>query len=401
MPQPSMMAFEEALTALEKASPCLVQPETIPLNQALNRVLAVDIMANINIPPADNSAMDGYALRLSDRKENTPLNVSQRIPAGSSPTELQEGTCARIFTGAIIPKGADTVIMQENTSIDHHGQVTFTQLPQKGDNVRLAGQDVKKGQCVLAKGTRLKPQHIGMLASLGVNQLNCFKPLKVGILTTGDELISPEASSLELGQIYNSNSLMLVSLVQELGHSVQQVLHAKDTTVDIETALKNLSRDCELILSSGGVSVGEEDHIKQVIEENGFLSLWKVAIKPGKPIVFGRVFNTHFIGLPGNPSSTLVTFHWFARTAILGHSGETFNRPKHFKVKTDLQRAKAIGRDEFLRAYLTDNNQAQPHAQQSSGALFASCVTDGYLHIPAHRTIDTDQTYDFYPFSSF
>ena len=401
MSHPPMMPFEEALLAIESASPCLVEKESLPLNQALERVLAIDVIADINIPPADNSAMDGYALCSDDWQDKRLFSVSQRIPAGIAPDTLQPGTCARIFTGAMIPKGADTVIMQENAHIDASGKVSFSHIGSKGDNVREAGQDVTKGQIVLTKGIRLKPQHIGMLASLGIEQVYCYEKLKIGVLTTGDELVPPAADRLEIGQIYNSNSAMLVSLIQSLGHSIPHVLHAKDNIIETENALQALSRECDLILSSGGVSVGEEDHVKQVIEQNGSLNLWKVAIKPGKPIVFGRVFETPFIGLPGNPSSTLVTFHWFARTAILAHSGERYKRPTRFKVQTDARRSKAIARDEFIRASLTEQNKAQPHAQQSSGALFASCVCDGYLHIPAKHTIEENLTYDFYPFSSF
>jgi len=396
-----MMPFKDALIAIEKASSCLAEKELTELSTALNRILAIDIIADINIPPSDNSAMDGYALNSQDLQAGKPLEISQRIPAGIAPHPLQSETCARIFTGAIIPEGADTVVMQENTELDKQGRVVFHHTAQSGNNVRPKGQDVEIGQLVLTKGTRLQAQHLGMLASLGIHKVTCFKPLKVGILTTGDELIPSESPALKAGQIYNSNGAMLVGLVQKVGHSDHHCLHAKDNAIETENALKLLSHECDLILSSGGVSVGEEDHVKGVIEKNGSLDLWKVAIKPGKPLVFGRVFGTPFIGLPGNPSSTLVTFHWFARTAICSHSGELTAPPKKFKVHSYFSRKKAIGRDEFLRVTLNEENKAEPHPQQSSGALLASCVCDGYLHIPANQSVDLDQLFDFYPFSSF
>ncbi|MFT2112242.1 molybdopterin molybdotransferase MoeA [Marinomonas sp. 2405UD68-3] len=396
-----MMPFKDALIAIEEASACIVGQEPTELNNALNRILAVDIIAEINIPPSDNSAMDGYALSVQDLEEGKPLAISQRIPAGIAPHSLQPKTCARIFTGATIPEGADTVIMQENTEFDQQGRIVFNHTAQKGNNVRLKGQDVKIGQRILTKGTRLQPQHIGMLASLGVYEVTCFKQLKVGVLTTGNELVPVETRILKAGKIYNSNGPMLISLIQKLGHSAHSCLHVNDNIIETENALKSLSEDCDLILSSGGVSVGEEDHVKNAIEKNGSLSLWKVAIKPGKPLVFGDVFDTPFIGLPGNPSSSLVTFHWFARTAICAYSGEVIKHPKKFKVYPNFSRQKTISRDEFLRASLTEENKAVPHPQQSSGALFASCVCDGYLHIPANTSIDLNQRFDFYPFSSF
>ncbi len=396
-----MMPFKDALNAIEKASSCLVKQEYIKLHHALNRILATDIIAGINIPPADNSAMDGYALNAKEWQANQPLEISQRIPAGISPQALKPNTCVRIFTGAILPEGADTVVMQENTSIDSAGRVVFNHPLSQGDNVRPTGQDVKIGQQVLTKGTRLTPQHIGMLASLGIHQVTCFEKLKIGVLTTGDELTAVETPFLKSGQIYNSNGPMLISLIQNLGHSAHSCLHANDNPEETKNALRTLSAECDLILSSGGVSVGEEDHVKEVIEKNGAMDLWKVAIKPGKPLVFGHVFETPFIGLPGNPSSSLVTFHWFARVAITAHAGGRVKHPQKYKVYPSFSRKKAIGRDEFLRVSLSEDNKAEPHPQQSSGALFASCVSDGYLHIPANQSIDQSQLFDFYPFSSF
>ena len=393
-----LLPFTQALVEIEAKSKCLVKAETIELNQSLGRVLAQDVFADIDIPPAANSAMDGYTMRFEDFQEGKIFEVSQRIPAGQAPLTLKENTVARIFTGAEVPENADLVIMQESATVEENG-VSFQNTPIQNENIRPQGQDVKKGAQVLSKGLRLEAQHLGIIASLGINQIKVFSCLKVGILTTGDELISA-GSPLKKGQIYNSNGPMLQALVEKLGYKVASYQHASDNHEETETILAKMAVHCDIILSSGGVSVGEEDHVKNVIEANGELFLWKIAIKPGKPLVHGQVFNTPFIGLPGNPSSTLVTFHWFASIALAVSAGRKVKAVQGYQIASGFSRKNAIKRDEFLRVSIY-NGKAIAHPQQSSGALSAACHSDGYLHIPADIKVEEDTLYNFYPFSSF
>lgn len=393
-----LMPFTEALATIQSNSECLVGTEVIELKQSLGRVLAQDLFAAIDIPPAANSAMDGYVMRFEDWKSDRVFPISQRIPAGVAPSRLEDNTVARIFTGAEIPENADLVIMQENAIICDDG-VSFAQTPKQNDNIRHQGQDILKGSLALSKGLRLEAQHLGMIASLGINQVAVFNTLKVGILTTGDELVSA-GNTLNKGQIYNSNGPMLQALVETLGYEIASYQHATDNHQETENVLSEMSSCCDIILSSGGVSVGEEDHVKNVVEANGELLLWKIAIKPGKPLVHGKVFDTPFIGLPGNPSSTLVTFHWFATIALAVSSGLTVAPVQGFQLAAGFSRHQVIKRDEFLRASII-NGKAQAHPQQSSGALSAACSSQGYLHIPAGEKIEENKHFFFYPFSSF
>lgn len=393
-----LISFTEALHTIQNQCQCLVETETIELTNALNRTLADDIIAPINVPPADNSAMDGYALNVDDWQADKPLPVSQRIAAGSVTQLLSANTCARIFTGAEIPVGANAVVMQENALLEGDN-VLFSKQPKQGDNIRPQGQDTQKGDVVFQKGLKLEAQHLGMLANLGLSNIVVFKRLKVAILTTGDELITA-GEPLKQGQIYNSNGPMMSALVQQLGHQVSHYQHAVDDPDTIESTLKTMAESADYIISSGGVSVGEEDHVKAVIEKNGVLSLWKIAIKPGKPLVHGKVFDTPFLGLPGNPSSTLVTFHFFARLALAISAGQYASLPAGFAIEAGFDREKVIQRDEFLRVNIHDNI-AIAHPQQSSGALHAACVADGYLHIPAGSSIKKGKRFTYFPFSSF
>ncbi|RDL42664.1 molybdopterin molybdenumtransferase MoeA [Marinomonas piezotolerans] len=394
----TLMPFRDAIEHIKQTLTTVTTTESVPLSKAMGRILAQDVISEIDVPPAANSAMDGFAVRTSDLKDNASLTVSQRIAAGSAPMPLQSGTCARIFTGAEIPQGADAVVMQENTR-QQENQITFLSQPTSHDNIRPAGQDIAAGATVFTKGKRITAIDIGVLASFGITQVEVYLPLKVGILTTGDELQSP-GTPLSGGQIYNSNGPLLESLVVSSGHQVSLRLHAIDSVEATQTALKALSDCSDVIISSGGVSVGEEDHVKATIEQNGQLHLWKIAIKPGKPLVFANVYNTPFLGLPGNPSSTLVTFHLFARLALAKAAGEDLDLPKAIPVKSGFSRKGNQSRDEFLRVHI-NNGIATPHAQQSSGALLAASQTDGYLHIPAAHNVSPNDEFDFYPFCSF
>lgn len=394
----SLLPFKEAIAHIKNALERATQVEATPLGQALGRVLAEDVVSNIQVPPADNSAMDGYAVRISDLESANTLVVSQRIAAGCAATPLATNSCARIFTGAEIPEGADAVVMQENTELDGD-HIRFLNPVKLRDNIRPAGQDIAHGATVLEKGKRLTAIDIGVLASIGITEVQAFSPLRVGILTTGDEL-QAQGQPLAAGQIYNSNGPLIESLVISAGHQVSLRTHAMDSVEATESALKSLSECSDVIISSGGVSVGEEDHVKATIEQNGQLHLWKIAIKPGKPLVFANVFDTPFIGLPGNPSSTLVTFHLFARLALAKAAGEQLDLPAPIPVTCAFERKSNKSRDEFLRVHV-NHGVATPHSQQSSGALLAASQTDGYLHVPAQQDVTMGSQFDFYPFNSF
>ncbi len=395
----TLLSFNDALEEIKQKASVRVPDHSIGLSNSIGRVLSQDIVAEIFVPPHDNSAMDGYALTIEDWQAGKQFTVSQRIAAGQATQPLTPGTCARIFTGASIPAGANTVIMQENVQLIN-GKAIFNEQPKQGNNIRPKGQDIKAGQTVIKAGDKITPMHIGLLSSLGITNISVYAPLRVGILTTGDELV-PAGEQLQAGQIFNSNGPMLSALVAQAGHEVTQCLHVKDTPEETETALRTLMQSCDVVLSSGGVSVGEEDHVKGVLEKLGNVHLWKIAIKPGKPLVHATLEGVPFLGLPGNPSSTLVTYHWFARLLLSICSGQKADLPQSYLVDVGFNRSKTIQRDEFLRVSIGEDGLAYAHPQQSSGALLAACESQGYLHIKANTPIEYGCSYSFYPFSGF
>ncbi len=288
-----------------------VPTESVSLNNALGRVLAQDAFSSLNVPQHDNSGMDGYAVCCTDIQPSRRFQISQRVPAGASPQPLQPGTVARIFTGAPIPPGADSVVMQEDVVVNDDGSVTFSALPKSGQWIRRAGEDIASGQVVLSQGTRLDAIHVGLLASIGVPTVSVNRRLKVGVMVTGSELQSP-GQLLQLGQIYNSNEYVWCGLLEAMHADVRSVGIVPDNFEATCAALESLA-DCDAVISSGGVSVGEEDHVKPAIEKVGQLRSWKVAMKPGKPIAFGHINRqdggqSWFFGLPGNPVSSAVAF---------------------------------------------------------------------------------------------
>ncbi|MDX1589951.1 MAG: molybdopterin molybdotransferase MoeA, partial [Oleiphilaceae bacterium] len=290
---------------LEQAVP-VRDSETLATADALGRVLAQPVTARVTVPPADNSAVDGYAIRWQDARQDNPLPLSQRIPAGDDPQPLRPGTAARIFTGAAIPPGADTVLMQEHCQEDSQGQhVTLNKPPQQGQNIRPAGQDIRAGEPLLEAGTRLLPQHLGLLASVGLAEVNVHRRLRVAILSTGDELVSP-GEPLAPGKIYNSNRFLLKGLLESARCDILDLGDVADSFQATCDALANGAADADLIISTGGVSVGDEDHVRSAVQSLGRLDLWRLAIKPGKPFAFGQVGATPFVGLPGNPAAVLV-----------------------------------------------------------------------------------------------
>ena len=389
-----MEAVLERLLALADAAP-IEQVEQIVLAEADGRVLAEPLIAALDLPPWANSAMDGYALRLADCSGQA-LPISQRIQAGTAPTPLEPGTCARIFTGAPLPEGADTVEMQENVELDEAGRVHFREPLKVGQNVRAQGQETRSGECVLPAGTRLGPIELGLAASLGAARLSVRRRLRVAVLSTGDELVEP-GQALGPGQIYNSNRRLLIAWLQRLGCSVVDAGILPDDLQRTREALGALG-EVDLILSTGGVSVGEADFLGIALREAGELALWKLAIKPGKPLTFGHYQGVPVIGLPGNPASTLVTFGLLARPYMLRRLGVQRVEPLGFAVPAGFTWAKPGMRREYLRARL-EHGRVVPYANQSSGVLRSAAWAEGLAEVMEGSTLAEGDMLRFIPLS--
>ncbi|MDX5371086.1 MAG: molybdopterin molybdotransferase MoeA [Pseudomonadaceae bacterium] len=393
----SLLPVEEALSrllALAEAAP-IEDREIVPLAAAADRVLATDLVAGLDLPPWPNSAMDGYALRLADW-QGEPLPVSQRILAGQAPEPLQPGTCARIFTGAPMPAGTDTVEMQENVELLADGRVRFLEPIRVGQNVRPQGQETRAGEVVLPAGTRLGPVELGLAASLGCAVLAVRRRPRVAVVSTGDELVEP-GQALGPGQIYNSNRSLLCAWLQRLGCEVRDAGILPDDAQRTREALAALG-DADLILSTGGVSVGEADHLGQVLREEGELALWKLAIKPGKPLTCGHFRGVPVLGLPGNPASTLVTFALLARPYLLRRLGVQRVEPLAFEVTAGFAWSKPGKRREYLRARL-ENGRAVLYPNQSSGVLRSAAWADGLVEVLEERIYAEGDTLRFIPLS--
>ena len=394
--QPGLISYEEALENLLAGDTGTVSVEQVPLADAAGRVLATGIRANVAVPPADNSSMDGYAICTEDLKVSSKLPVGQRIPAGTAPPPLVAGSCARIFTGAEIPEGADAVVIQEDVRIEE-GEVCFPDEVPLGDNIRRKGQDINVGDDVLLTGTRLKPADLGMLASVGIAEVSVYRSLKVAILSTGDELVEP-GEPLAAGQIYNSNRYILKGLLAALGMEVIDVGCVQDTLESTLNALREAAERADVIVSTGGVSVGEEDHVKGAVETLGALDMWKIKIKPGKPVAYGRVGDTPFIGLPGNPTSTLLTFCLLGKPLLMRLQGEKYYPPLEVLVQADFQRSRKNKRQEYLRVRV-ENGRAIPFKNQSSGVLKSASWANGLVVIPPETLINNGDPVKFIPFS--
>ena len=403
MKQP-MRPFEDMRAALLAAATPLSTVEQVPTAEALGRVLAVDQISSLDVPPLDNSSMDGYALRCADVPAvGARLVVAQRIPAGSVGHTLAPGTAARIFTGAPIPHGADAVVMQELCSLDGDG-VLIDHLPRPGEWIRRAGEDIARGAVVLTAGQRLGPQMLGLAASVGCATLPVFRRLRVALFSTGDELVMP-GEPLPPGAIYNSNRYVLRGLLEALGCQVCDLGIVPDSLEATRAALRAAAGSNDLIITSGGVSVGEEDHVKPAVQAEGQLDLWLVAMKPGKPVAFGRVSDpaggngADFIGLPGNPVSSFVTFLMLVRPFILRRMGVEDCLPHSIRLPAGFDWPRPDRRREFLRARVGEAGQVELFPNQGPGVLSSTVWAAGLVDNPAGHAIAQGEPVSFIPYS--
>ena len=402
-----LKSLDEAMAELLGHAQPALPTEMVSTFDADGRVLAQDVVSALQVPPQDNSAMDGYAVRCADVAAGVSLPVSQRIAAGNAGAPLQPGTAARIFTGAPVPLGADAIVMQEDCEALEDGQVRINLVPPLGQWIRRAGEDITQGAVVLAAGTRLTPAELGLAASVGLAQLQVARRPRVALFSTGDELVMPgdvAPEQMKPGAIYNSNRFFLRALLLRLGCEVTDfgiVPDQRDATI---AALRDASQQHDLILTSGGVSVGEEDHIKPAVETLGTLDLWQIAIKPGKPCAYGRVGAAHFLGLPGNPVSSFVTFLLLVRPFLLRLQGvpvETLDiATKSIAATAHFTWARGDNRREFMRVRRNTAGGVELFANQSSGVLTSAVWGDGLVDNPPGRTIAHGDLVQFIPFAT-
>ena len=407
MSRPPLKPLDDALAELLAQARPLPGSETVATFDADARVLRQDIVSALQVPPQDNSAMDGYALRCADAAAGAaPLPVSQRIAAGSVGAALQPGTAARIFTGAPVPPGADAVVMQEDCQALEGERVQVNVPPRPGQNIRRAGEDIALGATVLAAGTRLTPAALGLAASIGLAQLQVARRPRVALFSTGDELVMPgevPPERMPAGAIYNSNRFVLRALLQRLGCAVTDLGIVPDRREATIAALREAAQGHDLILTSGGVSVGEEDHVKPAVQALGSLDLWQVTIKPGKPFAYGRVGSgadaAHFMGLPGNPVSSLITFAVLVRPFLLRLQGVADTAPRSIAARAAFAWQRADKRREFLRARLNAEGALELYANQGSGVLTSTVWGDGLVDNPPGQTVAPGDSVRFIPFA--
>ena len=395
-----MKTFDEALTYLLSKAVPTTQIEVISMDSALGRTLSQDITSQLNVPENDNSMMDGYAVRAQEIQADKIFNISQRIAAGSVGSFLEEGTVARIFTGATMPKGADSVIMQEEAVTEDEGGVKFlVSSVRPTQNVRYIGEDITQGDVILAKGHTLRAQDLGLIASIGVAEVEVYQPLTIATFTTGDELLEP-GEHAEAGKIYNANRYILAGLIPQLGFELIDLGRVPDTLEATIDALKQAASIADVVITTGGVSVGDEDHIKPAVEQVGQLDLWKVKMKPGKPLAYGHVMNKPFMGLPGNPVSAFSTFNLFARPFLLRMQGQLNVLPQPIWLTAGFDWTQKGFRREFVRARLENkgkNTVITLFPNQGSGVLTSTVWADGLAVIPEDTSIKKGDLVAYYP----
>jgi len=399
-----LLSVDEALAQLLAGARAVEETEQVPTLSATDRVLAVAQRSTMNVPPMDNSAMDGYAVRLADVcGPGARLKVAQRIMAGSVGAELAPGTAARIFTGAPIPKGADAIVMQEHATLDNEA-VVINEVPKAGAWVRETGIDIRSGDVILPAGVRLRPQDTGLAASVGIATLPVRRRVRLGLFFTGDELVMP-GDPLPPGRIYNSNRFTLNGLAQLTGCEVRDYGIVPDNLKATRAMLRKAAAECDLIVTSGGVSVGDADFVKPAVEAEGELLLWRIAMKPGRPLAFGRVGggangrSAAFIGLPGNPVASFVTFLWFVRPFVMRTQGMNEALPQGIDVRADFDWPEADSRREFLRARRNAQGGLDLYPTQDSSVLMSTAWSDGLIDNPPGRVIRRGDSVRFHPYS--
>ena len=399
-----LMSVDEAIALVAERLSIVAGIEDVPLVKADGRVLAEDIVAPIDLPPFDNSAVDGYAVRFDDleRGGETLLPVVGRVAAGSSlDGAAAKRTAARIFTGAPMPKGLDTVFMQEDVRVSGEGVVLPAGL-KRGANRRLAGEDLARGAPALALGRRLSPPDIALLAALGLATVPARAPLRVAVFSTGDEVVSP-GEPLGPAKLYDANRFMLQAMLRRLGCRPTDLGILADEPRALAGALVRAAAGQDLILTSGGVSTGEEDHVKAAVEAAGALTFWRVGIKPGRPVAMGVVAGTPFIGLPGNPVAVFVTFVTVARAVIARLSGESYTPPRTFPVASGFAYKKKEGRREYVRVRLEAGPDgrltARKHPREGAGVITSLTESDGLVELPEPVTrIEPGDVLRFLPY---
>jgi len=399
----ALKTLDDALSELLQSAAPLTEAETVDTFDADGRVLALDLVSALQVPPQDNSSMDGYALRCADLLQpSTILPVTQRIAAGSAAMALAPMSAARIFTGAPIPAGADAVVMQEDCEELDGDKVRIKGVALAGQWIRRGGEDIRAGSIVLPRGERLKPASLGLAASIGMSRLPVVRRPRVALFSTGDELVMPgqvAPEQMKPGTIYNSNRFFLRALLMRFGCEVTDLGIVPDRFEATLQALQKAAQSHDLILTSGGVSVGEEDHVKPAVQTLGSLDLWQIAIKPGKPFAFGRVQGAHFIGLPGNPVSSYVTFLLLVRPFLLKLQGARIFAAASLAVPAHFTWARADRRREFLRARRNAAGGLDLFDNQSSGVLTSAVWGDGLVDNPPGKTIGFGDIVRFIPFA--
>lgn len=408
-PRKPLKPLDEALQELLAHARPQAGAQMVDTFDADGRVLLQAAVSPLQVPPQDNSAMDGYAVRAAECAGSTAvLPVSQRIPAGTSPEALTAGTVARIFTGAPVPAGADAIVMQEDCELLEDGRVRIKVEPRLGQWIRRAGEDITQGATVIEGGTRLTPAHLGLAASMGFASLQVTRKPRVALFSTGDELVMPGTvapQDMPAGSIYNSNRFFLRALLLRMGCEVTDLGIVPDDREATIAALADAAMDHDVIVTSGGVSVGEEDHIKPAVQELGQLDLWQINIKPGKPFAYGRVNResgtgfAHFIGLPGNPVSSFVTFQVLVRPFLLRLQGVQHVLPRAIDARADFEWPKGDKRREFLRVRYNERGGLELFRNQSSGVLTSTAWGDGVVDNPAGTTIAMGDSVRFIPFA--
>ncbi len=398
-----MLGVEEAVAALLNDAQVMDRTEQVALVDAHGRILAAPVHSPLDVPGFDNSAMDGYALHTRDlaQAHSSGLPIAQRIPAGHIGTPLATGSCARIFTGAAIPEGANTVAIQEVCRVEGE-RLLLDQELRAQENIRPRGNDIASGTIILKAGTVLRAAQLGLAASVGIDTLTVYCKLRVAIFSTGDELVEPGVA-LAPGQIYNSNRYQLRALLETQGCNVIDLGTVADTLADTRTALENAAAVADLIITSGGVSVGEEDHVKAALEAIGTLNLWRIRMKPGKPLAFGHARDTAFIGLPGNPVSVFVTFLLFARPYLQRLQGRVTREPQSYPVRAGFS-YRAKGRREYVRVQLhhaAEGLTAQAYTRQGSDVLSSVAWADGLVEIAEHAAVQPGDTVRYLPFAEW